>query len=123
MARAKRMKIEEIRGLLGLARRAGRLTVGSRETRSGLRRGEVRLVLLAEDASPRDRERVIRVAAEDDVPARVVGTRASLGEAIGRDGVAVVGVQDPNMAEALTARLGGAGGGTGSIRPPREQTK
>jgi ribosomal protein L7Ae-like RNA K-turn-binding protein len=122
MARAKRMKIEEIRGLLGLARRAGRLSIGSRETRVGLRRGEIRLVLLAGDSSPRDRERLARVAAEESVPARVVGSRASLGEAIGRDGVAVVGVRDPNMAEALEARLG-AEGGPGPSPPSGGRTR
>jgi ribosomal protein L7Ae-like RNA K-turn-binding protein len=111
MARAKRMKIEEIRGLLGLARRAGRLSIGSRETRIALRRGEIRLVILAEDASPRDRERLVRVAEEEGVPARVVEGRASLGEAIGAGDVTVVGVQDPGMAEALEARLAGIEGG------------
>jgi ribosomal protein L7Ae-like RNA K-turn-binding protein len=111
------MKIEEIRGLLGLARRAGRLSVGSRETRLALRRGEIRLVLLAEDASPRDRERLVRVAEEEEVPSHVVGTRAALGAAIGRDAVAVVGVRDRGMAEALEARLSSSQGGREDGRP------
>jgi ribosomal protein L7Ae-like RNA K-turn-binding protein len=116
------MKIEEIRGLLGLARRAGRLSMGSRETRLGLRRGEIRLVLLAEDASPRDRERLIRVAVEEEVPSHVVGSRAALGAAIGREEVAVVGVRDRGMAEALVARLSSSQGGPDQGRPG-EQTK
>ena len=95
------MKIEEIRGLLGLARRANRLSVGSRETRSALRRGEARLVLLAADSSPRDRERLVRVAEEEGVPARIVGSRTSLGEAVGRNEVTAVGVRDSGLAEAL----------------------
>lgn len=107
MSRAKRMKTEEIRGLLGLARRARSLVIGSRETRSGLRRGEVRLVLLAEDGSPRDRERLQRVAGEHGVPARMVGTRDELGQAIGRDGVSVVGVTDRNLAAGVLGRLDG----------------
>lgn len=117
------MKIEEIRGLLGLARRAGRLAVGSRETRIGLRRGEIRLVILAEDASPRDRERVVRVAAEEGIPARVVGDRAALGAAVGRDAVAVLGVRDPGMAEALVARLSGNEGGRRRAASPGGQKR
>jgi len=105
MSAAKRMKIEEIRGLLGLARRANRLSIGSRETRMALRRGEVRLVLVAADASPRDRERLMRVAEEEHVPARTVEDRASLGQAIGAGDVTAVGVRDSGMAEALEARL------------------
>lgn len=117
------MKIEEIRGLLGLARRAGRLSVGSRETRIGLHRGEVRLVLLAADASPRDRERVTRVAAEEGVPARIVGDRDTLGAAIGRDAVAVLGVRDAGMAQGLLARLKGIEGGRREAGRPGGQTK
>lgn len=117
------MGIEEIRGLLGLARRANRLSVGSRETRLALRRGEVRLVLLAGDASPRDRERLERLAEEEEIPARVVGSRASLGEAIGRSGVAVVGIRDRGMADALEARLLGTEGGVRSTRPPGGRTR
>ena len=123
MSRANCMKIEEIRGLLGLARRAGRLSVGSRETRIGLHRGEVRLVIVAEDASPRDRERVFRVAAEGNVPTRIVGDRGSLGAAVGRDAVAVVGIRDRGMAVALAARLSGNEGGRRKAGRPGEQTK
>ena len=123
MSRANCMKIEEIRGLLGLARRAGRLCVGSRETRIGLHRGEVRLVILAEDASPRDRERVFRVAVEEEVPTRVVGDRGSLGAAIGRDAVAVLGIRDAGMAGALVARLAGNEGGRRKADRPGGQKK
>ncbi len=123
MSRANRMKIEEIRGLLGLARRAGRLCVGSRETRIGLHRGEVRLVILAGDASPRDRERVLRVAEEEDVPARIAGDRGTLGAAIGRDAVAVLGVRDAGMAGGLLARLDGNEGGTRKAGRPGGQKR
>jgi ribosomal protein L7Ae-like RNA K-turn-binding protein len=101
------MKTEEIRGLLGLARRAGSLVVGSRETRAGLHRGQVRLMLLAADGSPRDRERLQRLAEEAGTPVRVAGTREELGRAIGRDPVAVVGVTDRNLAAGMLDRLDG----------------
>ena len=97
------MKTEKIRALLGLARRARSVTVGSRETRSGLRRGEIRLVLLASDGSARDRERLVRLTKESRVPARTVGSREELGSWIGQGPVAVLGVQDPNLAAAVIA--------------------
>lgn len=112
MSRAKRMKTEEIRGLLGLARRARSLTVGSRETRAGLRRGRVSVMLVAGDGSPRDRDRLLRAAEESDVPAFVLGTRAELGEAVGRATVAVLGVTDRNLAAGVLDRLGKAGDGS-----------
>lgn len=84
--------------------------IGSRETRAGLRRGrgrQVCLILLAADGSERDRERLERLAEETGTPWRVVGSREELGQAIGRDGVSVVGVTDRNVAAGMLARLDG----------------
>jgi len=99
------MKTEKIRGLLGLARRARTVAIGSRETRIGLRRGEVRLVLFASDGSPRDRERLLRLLEEAAVPFRTVATREQLGAWIGESPVAVVGLRDANLAAAVLAGL------------------
>jgi ribosomal protein L7Ae-like RNA K-turn-binding protein len=99
---------ERIGGLVGLGRRAGRLSIGSRETRDGLWRGTIHLVLLAGDGSPRDRQRLERVAGEVGVPAREVGTRAELGSWIGRGPVSVLGIQDPNLAAAVQAKVDAA---------------
>jgi ribosomal protein L7Ae-like RNA K-turn-binding protein len=97
------MKIEKIRGLLGLARRARTVTVGSRETRKAMRRGEIRLVLLASDGSERDRERLVRLTNESRVPHRTVGTREELGSWVGGGPVSVLGLRDPNLAAAVRA--------------------
>ena len=99
------MKIEKIRGLVGLGHRARNVIVGSRDTRQGLRRGEVRLVLLAADGSARDRERLFRVSAEENVPAFDLATSAELGSWVGRETVAVLGIRDANLASALRAHL------------------
>jgi ribosomal protein L7Ae-like RNA K-turn-binding protein len=103
------MKIEKIGRLLGLGRKARSVTVGSRETRDRLRRGEVRLVLLAEDGSPRDRKRLTRAAAESAVPARRLATREELGAWLGLGPVSVLGLTDPHLAGAVRAQLDGDG--------------
>jgi len=107
------MKTGKIHGLLGLARRARSVLIGSRETRAGLRRGEVRLVLLAEDGSARDRERMRRVASEAGTPIVSLGTREELGRGIGAGPVAVMGLTDPSLAgEVARLAAGDAAGGT-----------
>ncbi|NNE44383.1 MAG: hypothetical protein HKN12_09250 [Gemmatimonadetes bacterium] len=110
------MKTEKIRGLIGLARRARQLTTGSRETRAGLRRGEVRLVLLAADGSPRDRERLVRAAEEGNAPTRIVGTREELGGWVGRGSVAVCGVLDANLASEIRLQIDREDGGSRGAR-------
>jgi ribosomal protein L7Ae-like RNA K-turn-binding protein len=104
---AKCMRNEKIQGLLGLGYKARAVAVGSRDTRDQLRHGEIRLVLLAEDGSPRDRERVRRVAREAGVPARVLAKRDDLGRWMGRGPVAVLGIRDSNLAAALLSNLDG----------------
>jgi ribosomal protein L7Ae-like RNA K-turn-binding protein len=99
------MKTEKIQGLLGLARKAGSILIGSRETRDGLRRGAVRLVLVARDGSLRDRQRLERVARESGTPLRIAGTREELGQGVGRGPTAVVGLTNPNLADAVRERL------------------
>jgi ribosomal protein L7Ae-like RNA K-turn-binding protein len=99
------LQIEKIERLLGLALRARGLLVGSRETRSGLHAGQVYLVLLAADGSPRDRERLLRICAERSVPVHALSSRAEMGGWLGREEVAVVGVKDSNLATAFTECL------------------
>ena len=82
--------------------------MGSRETRDGLRRGAVHLVLLARDGSRRDRQRLERVAREAGVPTREVGTRDDLGSWLGRGPVSVLGIRDANLAAAVRAKVDGA---------------
>jgi ribosomal protein L7Ae-like RNA K-turn-binding protein len=92
---------KRIGALLGFAARARSVTVGSRETRAGLHRGQVKLVLLAEDGSPRDRERLARIALEQGVLTMIAGTREELGSWIGRGLISVAGITDSGLARSI----------------------
>jgi len=105
MSRAKSGEIGAIRGFLGLALRARGLAIGSREVRTGMRRGELRLILLSTDGSARERERLLRVAEEERVEARSTGSSEELGAAIGRGAVGVLGIRDRHLAAGILRRL------------------
>jgi ribosomal protein L7Ae-like RNA K-turn-binding protein len=90
-------------GLLGLAARAGRLTVGTGATRSGLQRGDVRLVVLASDYGPRTADKVVRLARGTGIPVVVGPDAGALGASIGRGAVQAVGIADPRFAEGILA--------------------
>jgi len=100
---------ERALGMLGLAARAGAVTFGTGATRAGLQRGDVRLVVVAEDWTPRTDEKVARLARGKGVPV-VVGPQATaLGARLGRGAVQAVGVVDPGFADGiLTATAGRA---------------
>jgi ribosomal protein L7Ae-like RNA K-turn-binding protein len=89
--------------LLGLAARAGALTLGTGATRAGLQRGEVRAVVLADDHGPRTAEKVGRLARGRGVPVLVGPAAGALGARLGRSAVQAVGIVDPRFAEGILA--------------------
>jgi ribosomal protein L7Ae-like RNA K-turn-binding protein len=111
--------------LLGLARRAGWVAVGSRAVRDAARLGELAAALIARDASPNALERVYASLSSSAVPLARCGTRAALGRSVGRGAVAVVGIRDPGLARRILGmvrhveledRRRGGGGGQGAAR-------
>ena len=92
--------------LLGLAQRAGAVVKGTDATRRALRKGEVSLVLLAEDGSETQRIKVLPLANARGVQSRVLGDQAELGAAVGSGPLTVVGVTQPGFAKALRGQLG-----------------
>lgn len=103
---------DEALGLLGLARRAGRAVVGRRQLEDAARNGELRALVLAEDATENARGRLRGLVARTGVPTVELADRARLGNAVGKGAVAAVGVTDRGLAArvvAATRRLDGAG--------------
>ncbi|MDH4178728.1 MAG: ribosomal L7Ae/L30e/S12e/Gadd45 family protein [Gemmatimonadota bacterium] len=90
-------------GLLGLAARAGAITIGTSATRAGLQRGAVRVVLVAGDRSLRTEEKVERLARGTGVPVVVGPDAVTLGARIGRGAVQAVGIVGPGFAEGILA--------------------
>jgi ribosomal protein L7Ae-like RNA K-turn-binding protein len=80
--------------LLGLARRAGHLVIGTQAVKEAASRGQLALVIVAEDAAENARRRLDSVLREDGIGVVWLGSRESLGRAVGRGNAVVVGVRD-----------------------------
>ena len=102
----KRSRRAEALALLGLARRAGAVVKGTEATRQVLRRGEARLVLLAEDGSDSQRGKILPLARARGVPLGTLGSRVELGAAVGSGPLAAVAVTRSGFAKQLQERLG-----------------
>ena len=88
-------------GLIGLGYRGGRVVVGVDGVRKELQTGKCWCVVVAEDASPRAIEKVVRLAAAKRVPL-VPGPRAAaIGAQLGRPPVMAVGVRDRALAGGM----------------------
>jgi ribosomal protein L7Ae-like RNA K-turn-binding protein len=85
-------------GLLGLGNRGGRIVIGVDAVRKEVQAGRCWCVVVAEDASPRAVEKVVRLAEAKGVPL-VPGPRAAaMGAQLGRPPVMTVGVRDRALA-------------------------
>ncbi len=113
MERSGRADAEALR-LLGLARRAGAVASGTEATRRALRQGEARLVLMAVDASSVQLDKVRSALRNRPIPRAILGDRATLGGAVGREPVSAVAVTASTFAEQLRRKLNLAPAGPSS---------
>ena len=98
--------------LLGLGARAGSLVVGTAGVQAGLRRGNVALVVVAQDRSRRTVDKVERVARGRGVAVVEGPVSAQLGAAVGRAPLMAVGITDPRLAAGYRARQSERTGGS-----------
>jgi len=93
-------------GLLGLGAKAGRLAIGVEAARDALRRGVAEGLVLAVDASPRARDRLVALAGHREVPVLRGPTAEAMGRVLGgRPPVHGVAVLDRQLARGLRAYL------------------
>jgi len=84
---------------LGLARRAGRVVVGVEALKAAARKGRLAVVVVAEDAAE---NALARVGGEVRAVERArFGTRDTIGRALGRGAVPIVGVTDRSLARRI----------------------
>jgi len=89
--------------LLGLARRAGAVEPGIDRTRSAVRSGRARLVVMASDGAPGQRAKVESLVRHTSIPVIVMGDGAELGAAVGTAALSALAVTDASFADAIRA--------------------
>jgi ribosomal protein L7Ae-like RNA K-turn-binding protein len=88
-------------GLLGLGYRGRRIIVGVDAVRKELQSRKCWCVVLAEDASPRAIDKVVRLATALGVPLLRGPRAAAIGAQLGKPPVMAVGVRDRALAEGV----------------------
>ena len=93
-------------GLIGLARKAGKVEVGEEPVSIAARTHKARLILFAADAAGNTRRRGESLAQTGNCPALTLPlTKTELGGAVGRESCAVLALTDVGLAAALTKKL------------------
>lgn len=99
----------KLAGMLGLARRAGKVTFGFDAVLKETVAGRARAVLVSQDASPRTSGKIKEACEGADVKFLVLPlSKEQLGRSIGRDDTAVAAVVDRLFADRIM-ELAGAG--------------
>jgi len=92
---------KKILGLLGLASRARKIVYGADSTLIEIKKNKVKLVIIAEDASERTKNKFAESAKNYDVPVILCGTIDDLSKAIGKQNKAIIGVKENNIATEI----------------------
>ena len=98
--------MNKVLGLLGLAKKAGKIEVGEESTGAAVRAKDARLLLIASDAADNSCRRLRHFA---DIGAclyaKLPCTKEELGGALGRTSCAMAAVTDIGFAEAVAEKL------------------
>jgi ribosomal protein L7Ae-like RNA K-turn-binding protein len=94
--------------LLGLCRRAGKVTSGDQAVRKELAKGKVSLLILADNASSRLVAEYTNIAQSRMIPVIIYCTRDMLGQILGKPPRSVVAILDEQFARGLM-RVSGRG--------------
>ncbi|MGI6491698.1 MAG: 50S ribosomal protein L7 [Peptococcaceae bacterium] len=87
--------------LIGLGQRAGKLVSGSQAVKNYLNRGRIKLLVIANDASPQSVQEINRLADVKAVPVLTYGSKDDLGRLIGKSPRLALAVTDEHIARGI----------------------
>lgn len=97
----------KIYGLLGLARKAGKISFGTQSCIEAIEKRKAKLVIIAEDCSDRTKKNFEDISNTANVPIRVIGTIENISKCIGQNNKAVIVVRDENFAKEIIQKIDG----------------
>ena len=96
---------ERILGIIGLARRAGKLAVGEAAVKDAIRRSRAQLVIISEDASENTKKSVKNSCAFYNIDYVEAGNMIETGRFAGVRAAAAVSLNDYNFAKAVSDKI------------------
>ena len=97
----------KIYGLIGLARRASKVSFGTESSMDSIKRRKAKLVIVAEDASQRTKKNFEIECEKMNLNIRIYGTIENLSTAIGQNNKAVITINDENFSKEIIKKIDG----------------
>lgn len=98
---------KNIYGLIGLARRAGKISFGTESSIEAIKKKKAKLVILAENCSNRTMQNFEELCKNENVLFYKIGTIEDLSKSIGQVNKAVVTINEKNFAKEIKKRIDG----------------
>lgn len=98
----KMIQPDRIRSLVGLARKAGKVTFGQQAVQAAVKRKQAQLVIIAEDAAENTKDQFRELANRTGgVNILITGRKADWGRLFGKENTAVLAVSDRNFVRGI----------------------
>ena len=94
-------------GMLGIATKAGKVFSGYDSVLDGIKRNQVKLIIVAHDASEKTLKEMMFVCEKYNIPLLVFGTIDENSHAIGKKNRAIIGVADMGLAKQIQKIING----------------
>lgn len=94
-------------GLLGLARRAGKVSFGTEACLQDLEKNRIKVLIIATDAAERTKMNFKQICNSKKVPVFEVLDITQISNAIGQENKAVVGIKDSNFSKEIIKIING----------------
>lgn len=98
---------QKVCGLIGLAKKAGKITAGSDACMEAIENKKIKLVLIAQDTSDRTKKQFKEKCEELNIQIHEILTIEELSRAIGKPNKAVIGIKEKGFAEAISKIIDG----------------
>ena len=95
------MKNNKILGLIGLAAKARNVAYGADSVETEIKKKKVKLIVVADLASDRTKEKFKKLSKDFEIPIIIDGTIEEISKAIGKENKAIIGVKDINISKQI----------------------
>ena len=92
---------KKILGLIGLSAKARKVCFGADSVETQVKKGKVKLIIIAEDSSERTKDKFKKLSNEYKIPNIILGEINTLSKAIGKNNKAILGIEDINLSNEI----------------------
>ena len=92
---------KKILGLIGLSARARKISYGADSVEIQLKKKKEKLIIVAEDASDRTKNKFIKLSNEYNVPIIILSEIDEISKTIGKSNKAIIGIEEENISKEI----------------------